>query len=44
MRIWRCECEEGDIRAFLRYEYGEASSIRFNANMAKGKAILPGDP
>ena len=34
-RIWRCECEEGDIRAWLRYEYGPASSVQFTANMRK---------
>jgi hypothetical protein len=35
MRIWRCECEEGDIRAWLRYEYGPASSVQFAANMKR---------
>jgi len=34
MRIWRCgNCEEADIRAYLRREYGPASSVQFMANM-----------
>lgn len=35
MRIWRCECEEGDIRAWLRYECGPVSSVQFAANMKR---------
>jgi hypothetical protein len=35
-RIWRCgNCEEADIRAYLRREYGDTSSIQFTANMRK---------
>ncbi len=34
MRIWRCgNCEQADVRAYLRREYGEASSIQFTENM-----------
>jgi len=41
-RIWRCgNCEEADIRAYLRREYGESSSVQFTSNTAKGRAILP---
>jgi hypothetical protein len=41
LRIWRCgNCEEGDIRAYLRYEYGPATSAQFTANMRK----MPEDP
>jgi hypothetical protein len=37
-RIWRCgNCEEADIRAYLRREYGDTSSIQFAANMRKTK-------
>ena len=44
-RIFRCgNCEEADIRAWLRYEYGPTSSIQFTANMAKGRTIQPTDP
>jgi hypothetical protein len=33
-RIWRCgNCEEADIRAYLRREYGPATSVQFTANM-----------
>jgi len=32
-RIFRCgECEQGDIRAYLRYEYGPATSRQFLRN------------
>lgn len=35
-RIWRCgNCEEADIRAYLRREYDERSSIQFLANVEK---------
>ncbi len=35
-RIWRCgNCEEADIRAYLRREYGPATSVQFTANMRK---------
>jgi len=46
MRIWRCAngCEEADVRAGLRREYGPTSSIQFTANMAKGRTIQPTDP
>lgn len=38
-RLWRCgNCEEADIRAYLRREYGETSSIQFTANMKKANA------
>ena len=38
-RIWRCgNCEEADIRAYLRREYGETSSVQFTANMRKTNA------
>ena len=38
-RIWRCgHCEEADIRAYLRREYGETSSVQFTANMKKPNA------
>ena len=33
-RIWRCgNCEQADIRAYVRREYSEASSVQFTANM-----------
>ncbi len=37
LRIWRCSswCEAGDVYAFLRRDYGPASSVHFTANMAK---------
>ena len=36
MRIWRCgNCEEADIRAYLRRDYGQATSLQFLANMKK---------
>ena len=36
MRIWRCgNCEEVDIRAYLRREYGPASSVQFMTNMKR---------
>jgi hypothetical protein len=42
MRIWRCgNCEEADIRAYLRGEYGEASSIQFTANMKQDRRSSP---
>jgi hypothetical protein len=35
-RIWRCgNCEEADIRAYLRREYGPATSVQFTANMER---------
>jgi len=35
-RIWRCgKCEEADIRAYLRREYGDTSSAQFTANMKR---------
>jgi hypothetical protein len=39
LRIWRCSswCEAGDVYAFLRREYGPATSIQFRANMKKTK-------
>jgi len=38
-RIWRCgNCEEADIRAYLRREYGEPSSVQFAASMRKTNA------
>ena len=38
-RIWRCgNCEQADIRAYLRREYGPTSSIQFTANMKKTNA------
>lgn len=34
MRIWRCgNCEEADIRAYLRREYDSRSSVQFNVNL-----------
>jgi hypothetical protein len=42
MRIWRCgNCEEADIRASLRREYGEASSVQFTANMKQDRRSSP---
>ena len=44
LRIWRCgNCEEADIRAYLRREYGPASSVQFTANVrrANAKAKFP---
>src|SRR5712664_226047 len=39
-RIWRCgNCEEADIRAYLRRDYGPASSIQFSANMQRLKDL-----
>lgn len=39
LRIWRCgNCERKDILAYLRREYGGASSIQFTANMKKANA------
>jgi hypothetical protein len=33
-RIWRCgNCEQGDIRAWLRYEYGPSTSVQFLENI-----------
>ncbi len=38
-RIWPCgNCEEADIRAYLRREYGEPSSVQFAASMRKTNA------
>jgi len=38
-RIWRCgNCEEADIRAYLRREYGQPSSVQFAASMRKTNA------
>jgi len=35
-RIFRCgNCEETDIRAWLRYEYGPASSLQFSKNIKR---------
>jgi hypothetical protein len=35
-RIWRCgNCEEADIRAYLRREYGPVTSVQFMANMGR---------
>jgi len=36
-RIWRCGngCEDDDLRAWLRREYGPASSVQFTANMKR---------
>ena len=35
-RTWRCgNCEEKDIRAYLRYEYDDRSSMQFLANMKR---------
>src|SRR5437899_3112991 len=37
LRIWRCgNCEEADIRAYLRCDYGPATSVQFLANMRRG--------
>ncbi len=39
MRIWRCgNCEEADVRAWLRREYGQTSSFQFTASMRKTNA------
>jgi len=39
LRIWRCgNCEEADIRAYLRREYNGTSSVQFTANMRKANA------
>lgn len=35
-RIWRCgNCEQDDIRAYLRRDYGPASSVQFTLNTAR---------
>lgn len=40
LRIWRCgDCEEADIRSYLRREYDEGSSIQFTANMKRPPRI-----
>jgi len=37
-RIWRCgNCEQADIRAYLRRDYGPGSSVQFIANMARSR-------
>jgi hypothetical protein len=35
LRIWRCECEEADIRAWLVQDYGPRTSVQFLANMRR---------
>jgi len=36
LRIWRCgNCEQADIRAYLRREYGPATSLQFLKNIEK---------
>ena len=37
LRIWRCRnwCEAGDVYAWLRYEYGPATSLQFLKNMKR---------
>jgi hypothetical protein len=43
-RILRCgNCEEADVRAWLRREYGEASSVQFAANIKKKNYEMQAD-
>ena len=36
LRTWRCGvCEQEDIKAYLRCDYGEGSSKQFQANMQR---------
>jgi hypothetical protein len=36
MRIWRCgNCEQADIQAYLRRDYGPGSSVQFITNMKR---------
>jgi hypothetical protein len=43
LRIWRCSswCEAGDVYAFLRRDYGPASSVQFAGNMKRPPRSSP---
>ena len=43
-RIWRCgRCEEADVRAYLRRDYGPTSSVQFLLNTGKKKGVEHND-